>query len=91
MTIGMRRALVVGMQTNPHEAAARARKVLRVVACLLGGPLSIHQLRTVVPSMSAEEWTTLAECAGVKPLSAETRAAIIAELNRLSGEIARVA
>lgn len=79
------------MQTNPHEAAARARKVLRVVTYLLSGPLTIANLRLAVPAMDDKTWDVLAAKAGVTPCSMTTRAAVVAELNRLSGEIARVA
>jgi hypothetical protein len=81
--------------TNPHEKANRARKVLRVVTCLLASGMTTEQLCLVVPSMTEELWEETARKAGIPPrsgrdwnkplLSAETRKEIIAELKRLSG------
>jgi hypothetical protein len=71
--------------TNPHEKANRARKVLRVVTCLLASGMTTEQLCLVVPRMTEQLWTELERKAGVLPCSVDTRNEIIAELKRLSG------
>jgi hypothetical protein len=77
--------------TNPYEKLNRARKVLRCVTYLTGSGMSYAQLAVVVPAMTDELWERLATNAGVTPLSALSRAAVITAIRTASGQFARVA
>lgn len=77
MPIGTGNALPDCMQTNPHEAAARARKVLRVVTYLQCGPLSAGQLAGALAVADESTWLVIAHQSGVTPCSLQTRTAIV--------------